>query len=74
LVFVETIQPTQLPTQTKTFFGYRDTNDDAKACPVNIPIPNFHKALEEKTTIITKQEKELVITHITKGKCSYDPD
>lgn len=67
-IFVETIQP-QPP--TKTYYGFRDANDDnAKTCLVNIPIPNFQAALKK----IFETDTALVITHITKGKCRYDPD
>lgn len=76
IIFVETIGPGNEPRQQKIYFGYRDTRDkdNAKVCPVAIPIPNFSEALEKISDKIIQEPDTFVITHVSKGKCKFDPD
>ncbi len=49
-------------------YGFRDASNDAKVAKVVLDIPDFESALRKAADEIRGN----VITHISKGKCSYD--
>lgn len=68
LVFVNTINAPE----GRTFYAYRDSQDNAKILPIRIQIPDFEQSLGVEEDKLHSKGNKFIITHITKGKCKYD--